>query len=133
VTDVVAGSRRVAISHADRVLFPARGLTKLDLARYYSSVSEAMIPHVRGRPLALQIFPEGVDRAGYFLKDAPRHFPSWLTTVAIARREGGTIHQVLANNAATLVYLAGQNAITRFPRGPWTPRHDLIRRCARRW
>ena len=104
---VAAGSRRVQISHADRVLFPAVGLTKLDLARHYARVGPAMIPLVRGRPLALQVFPDGVEGGGYFLKDAPRHFPAWLTTVAVPRREGGTIHQVLANNAATLVHTCG--------------------------
>jgi bifunctional non-homologous end joining protein LigD len=120
---VAAGSRRVPITHADRVLFPAVGLTKLDLARYYACVGAAMIPLVRGRPLALQVFPDGVQGDGYFLKNAPRHFPAWLTTVTIARREGGTIHQVLANNAATLVYLAGQNAITPHV---WTSRADRL-------
>ena len=71
-----------------------------------------MVPHVREHPLALHSFPQGVGGPGYFVKDRPKHFPDWVPTVAVPKREGGTIHQVLANDAATLVYLAGQNVIT---------------------
>jgi bifunctional non-homologous end joining protein LigD len=126
VTDVVATPhRRVPISHPERVLFPAVGLTKLDLARYYAGVADAMLPHVRRRPLALQSFPQGVEGDGYFVKDAPRHFPKWIATAAVPKREGGTIHHPLADDAATLVYLAGQNAITLHA---WTSRADRLER-----
>jgi len=126
VTDsVAAGRRRIPISHADRVLFPEAGLTKLGLARYYGDVAAAMVPHVRGRPLALQSYPQGVDGDGFFVKNAPRHFPDWIATVAVPKREGGTIQQVLAGDAATLVYLAGQNAITPHV---WTSRADRLER-----
>jgi bifunctional non-homologous end joining protein LigD len=120
---VAAGRRQVAISHPDRVVFPEAGLTKLDLARYYADVAEVMVPHVRARPLALQTFPQGVAGDGYFVKNAPRHFPDWIATVTVPKREGGTIRQVLANDAPTLVYLAGQNAITPHV---WTSRADRL-------
>ena len=47
------------ISHPDKVLFPAAGLTKLDLARHYERVAPVMLPYVRDRPLAVQAFPGG--------------------------------------------------------------------------
>lgn len=120
---VQAGRRRVAISHADRVVFPGAGITKLDLARHYADVAPVMVPHVRDRPLALQVFPRGIEEQGHFLKDAPAHFPPWVRTFAVPKREGGTIDQVLANDAATLVYLAGQNAVTPHV---WTSRVDRL-------
>jgi bifunctional non-homologous end joining protein LigD len=73
--DLAAGRRRIQISSADRVLIPDVGLTKLDLARHYADVAEAMLPHVRERPLTLHSFPAGIAEGGYFVKDAPRHFP----------------------------------------------------------
>ncbi|MBJ7457217.1 MAG: ATP-dependent DNA ligase, partial [Thermoleophilia bacterium] len=76
-----AGRRTIAISHPDRVVFPEAGLTKRDLARHYADVAEVMVPHVRGRPLALQSFPRGIGDEGFFLKNAPRHFPDWIRTV----------------------------------------------------
>ena len=119
------GRRRVRISNSGRVMFPDVALTKLDLARHYADVAPAMVPHVRQRPLALQSFPQGVAGDGFFLKDVPRHFPDWITRVAVPKREGGTIHHPLANEAAALVYLAGQNAITLHT---WTSRADMLER-----
>ena len=88
---VKAGRREVPVSSADRVVFDGAGLTKLDLARYYADVAGAMVPHVRDRPLALHTFPKGVGGDGYFAKNEPRHFPDWIATVDVAKREGGTI------------------------------------------
>jgi bifunctional non-homologous end joining protein LigD len=109
--ELTAGRRRVEISNAERVMFRRGGLTKFDLARHSAEVAEVMLPHVRQRPLALHSFPRGVGQEGFFMKDAPRHFPDWIDTVRVPKREGGTINHVVARDAATLVYLAGQNAI----------------------
>lgn len=122
---VRAGRRLIPISHPDRVVFPEAGLTKLGLARHYADVADVMVPHVRGRPLALQSFPRGIAGEGFFLKNAPRHFPDWITTVDVPRREGGSVRHVVADDAATLVYLAGQNVVTPHV---WTSRADDLER-----
>lgn len=108
---VRAGRRVVEISHPDRAVFSSAGLTKLDLARYYDRVAPAMVPHLRDRPLTMHSFPAGADADGYMIKQAPAHFPAWIRRARMAKR-GGTVDHVLANDAATLVYLAGQNVIT---------------------
>jgi bifunctional non-homologous end joining protein LigD len=126
VTDMVkAGRRSIPITHADRVVFPQAGLTKLDLARHYAAVAPVMVPHVRDRPIAVQSFPQGVGGKGFFVKNAAKHFPDWIKTARVPKREGGTLRQVLANDAPTLVYLAGQNAITPHI---WTARADRLER-----
>lgn len=109
--EVRAGRRAIAISHPDKRLFERPAVTKLELARYYARVGPAMVRHVRDRPLALEAFPAGVARGGFFMKAVPRHFPEWITTTVVPKR-GGSLVQVLANDVATLVYLAGQNVIT---------------------
>jgi bifunctional non-homologous end joining protein LigD len=119
-----AGRRRVPISHPDKVLFPDAGVTKLELARYYERVAGAMLPHVRGRPVAMHGFPDGVDEPGYYVKETPRHFPRWIRTARVGKR-GGSVRHVLCNDAATLVYLAGQNVITPHV---WLSRADRIDR-----
>ena len=103
--------RRVDIPHPGKVLFTRPAITKGDLARHYERVAEAMLPHVRGRPLALQVFPRGIDRAGFFMKSVPSHFPAWIARVEVPK-QGGKLTQITAENAATLVYLAGQNVVT---------------------
>lgn len=108
---VRAGRRSIEITHAGRVMFPGAGLTKLDLARYYARVGEAMVPHTRGRPVTMQTFPGGAGAEGYVIKQAPAHFPDWIPRARM-RKKGGSVDHVLIDDTATLVYLAGQNVIT---------------------
>jgi bifunctional non-homologous end joining protein LigD len=60
----------VRISHSDRVIDASSGHTKLDLARYYASIAEWMLPHLKSRPASLVRAPEGVDGELFFQKHA---------------------------------------------------------------
>jgi bifunctional non-homologous end joining protein LigD len=112
------------ISHPDKVLFPRAGITKADLAAHYQRVAPYMLPHVRDRPMTLHVFPSGIDASGFIMKSIPRHFPDWIARASVPKR-GGTVTHVLANDARTLVYLAGQNAIAMHV---WPARADHPRR-----
>jgi bifunctional non-homologous end joining protein LigD len=105
------GRRTVAVSHPGKPLFSSPEVTKLDLARYYEQVGDAMVPYLRGRPLAMETYPGGIDSKSFFVKSAPAHFPRWIPRATVPKR-GGTITQALAEEPATLVFLAGQNVIT---------------------
>jgi bifunctional non-homologous end joining protein LigD len=105
---VRVGSHTVELSNADKVLFPDDGITKGDVIEYYRRIAPQMIPHLRGRPLALHRFPDGVKGEGFFQKTAPDYFPDWIETVELPRERGGTVRHVVCNDAATLVYLADQ-------------------------
>ena len=117
------GAREVAFTHPDKPLFDDPPISKLDLARYYESVAEAMVPLIRNRPLALQAFPGGIDGGGFFMKALPAHFPEWIGRATVDKR-GGTITHVVADDAATLVYLVGQNVVTPHA---WLSRADAPR------
>jgi bifunctional non-homologous end joining protein LigD len=118
------GRRTIGLSHPDKVLFPRAKATKRDLARHYERVAPLMLPYVRDRPLALQAFPNGIEGYGYFMKAVPDYFPDWIERVTVKKREG-TVTHALAQDAATLVYLAGQNVITLHT---WLSRADEPRR-----
>lgn len=105
------GRREIEITHPDKALFSNPTITKLELARHYERVAGVMLPLVRGRPLALQVFPQGIDHHGFFMKSVPGHFPNWITTAEVPKK-GGSLTQVVAEEAATLVYLASQNVVT---------------------
>ena len=106
------GSRTVVLTHADKVLFPGPPpLTKLDLAEYYGRVAETMLPHLAGRPVSMQRFPDGIGHEGFFQKEIGPYFPQWAARVAVPK-EGGTVTQLLCEEAATLVYLADLACIT---------------------
>jgi bifunctional non-homologous end joining protein LigD len=118
------GNRDVRITHPDKVLFPQAKLTKLDLARHYERAAPVMLPYVSGRPLALEAFPDGIEGGGYFMKAVPKYFPDWIHR-ATMEKKGGTVTHALADDAATLVYLAGQNVVTPHI---WLSRADEPRR-----
>jgi bifunctional non-homologous end joining protein LigD len=106
------GRYSVPISNPDKVLFPADGLTKLDLARYYAGVAKTMLRHIRDRPLVLRRYPRGIHGPGFVQQDFPEGGPPWVARVSTPKRGGGSIHHVVCHNEATLVYLANQNCIT---------------------
>ena len=54
------GRRTVDVSRPDKVLFPSDGLTKGDLIGYYAEVAQQMVPYLKGRPLSLERFPDGI-------------------------------------------------------------------------
>jgi bifunctional non-homologous end joining protein LigD len=56
------------VTHPDRVIDPVSQLTKLDLVRYYESVAEWLLPHLKGRPCSLVRGPEGVTGELFFQK-----------------------------------------------------------------
>src|SRR5436190_23030177 len=101
----------VKLSSASKVLFPADGLTKGDLADHYARVADVMLPHVRQRPLSLQVFPGGLARPGHFLKQIPDYFPDWVDRAEMPKR-GGTVTHIVANHADTLRMIAQHHAIT---------------------
>ena len=111
MSEVRAGRRSIEISHPDKLLFPADGITKLDLAEHYARVAPAMLPHVRDRPVTMHVFPGGIAERGVYIKKAPSHFPEWVERVTVDK-QGGTVDMAIANDAAALVYLANQNCIT---------------------
>jgi bifunctional non-homologous end joining protein LigD len=102
---------KIEITAPQKVLFPAAGITKGDLVRYYAQIATHMLPHVRDRPLSMQRFPEGIDRKGFFQKNVPAYFPAWIPRVTVPK-EGGTVTHAMACDADALVYLAGQACIT---------------------
>jgi bifunctional non-homologous end joining protein LigD len=106
-----AGRRDVEITHPGKVLFPDDGITKADLAAYYRDAAPAMVPLVRDRPVSLQRFNAGIGREGFFQKNVAKGVPPWVKRVEVGKK-GGSLWHVLANDAATLVWLANQNAIT---------------------
>ena len=77
------GGRDVRISSPDRVYFPERGETKLDLARYYLAVGDGILRALRERPTMLHRFPKGVAGAKVHQKRLPKGAPDWVETVRL--------------------------------------------------
>lgn len=108
---VEIGGHRVELKHLDKVFFRDSGIDKRDLIDYYRRIAETALRHYRDRPLTLQRFPDGVDGDGFFQKERPDYYPDWIKSIRL-RKKGGHVEHVLANDQATLVYLANQGCIT---------------------
>jgi DNA ligase D len=81
--ELEVGGRTVRISNPDRVYFPARGETKLDLVNYYLSVSDGIVRALRERPCMLHRFPSGVTGEKVHQKRLPHGAPPWMNTVRV--------------------------------------------------
>jgi DNA ligase D-like protein (predicted polymerase) len=81
--ELEVGDRTVRISNPDRVYFPARGETKLDLANYYLSVADGVVRALRDRPCMLHRFPTGVTGEKVHQKRLPSGAPEWVQTVRV--------------------------------------------------
>jgi bifunctional non-homologous end joining protein LigD len=108
---ITVDGREIELSNIDKVLFPKAGLTKGDLIEYYRRIAPVLLPHIEGRALSFQRFPDGIEAEGFFQKNASDYFPDWIARTRLAK-EDGSVEHVLANDAATLVYLANQACIT---------------------
>ncbi|HEY3162637.1 MAG TPA: DNA ligase D [Vicinamibacterales bacterium] len=100
--DRVAG---VVISHPDRVVYPDPGLSKLDVARYYESIADWIVPHVAGRPLTLVRCPEGISGDCFFMKHSKLWAPPALRRVRI-KEKTKLGEYLIADDIAGVVSLA---------------------------
>ena len=103
---------KVNFTNLGKVLFPQIGVTKAQLIEYYIKIAPKMLGFLANRPLALTRFPNGVDKQGFYEKDAPEGTPPWVNTICIysetANRE---VNYILCDQLDTLIWLANLGAV----------------------
>ncbi len=110
----VAG-RQVAISNPRKVLFPQRGYTKLDVARYYVAVAEGALNAAGGRPNVLVRYPDGIGGEFFYQKRAPQSRPDWIDVVSLRFPSGRSAEEVVPRDAAALVWMANLACLELHP------------------
>lgn len=113
----------VALSHADRVVYPAQGLTKLDLARYYEAIAPWMLPHVVGRPFSLVRCPDGLKQSCFYQKHWSGTLPRGVETVDIREGKGTVRAYTVIHDVTGLVSLV-QHGVLEFHL--WGARADRL-------
>jgi bifunctional non-homologous end joining protein LigD len=104
---VTVEGRELALSNLDKVLYPQTGFTKGQLIDWYARIGEVLLPHLRGRPLTLKRYPEGVEGKHFYEKRCPSHRPEWVSTAKVwSDRHRGEIDYCVAEDLPTLVWLA---------------------------
>ncbi|MGH3747355.1 MAG: non-homologous end-joining DNA ligase [Micromonosporaceae bacterium] len=116
----------VRITNPDRVYFPARGETKLDLARYYLSVGDGIVRALRERPCMMHRFPEGVAGEKVHQKRVPHGAPPWLETVRVHfPRYGRHADELCVTKLADVIWAVQMSTVELHP---WNSRrHDTER------
>jgi bifunctional non-homologous end joining protein LigD len=110
----VAG-RSVVITNPDKVFFPAAGVTKLDMVRYYLSVAEGALRGVAGRPMVLKRFVHGAGGEAFFQKRAPDKRPDWMPTVTLSFPSGRTAAEIVVSDPAQLAWVVNLGCIDLNP------------------
>src|SRR3712207_4953886 len=121
--ELEVGDRTVRVSNPDRVYFPARGETKLDLVNYYLSVGDGIVRALRERPCMMHRFPSGVSGEKVHQKRLPHGAPPWMETVQVKfPRYNRTADELCVTEIAHVAW-AVQMSTVEFH--PWNSRrHD---------
>lgn len=101
------GTQIVNITHPDKIIATKPKIIKQELINYYQAIAPTMLAYLKDRPLSMHRFVDGIDKEGFYQKEAGEYFPDFIERVTV-KKEGGVAHQPVVNNAASLVYLANQ-------------------------
>jgi DNA ligase D len=94
----------MAISSPDKLLFPERGETKIDLVRYYLAVQEPLMRAIADRPVLMQRHPQGASGPSFFQKRVPKNAPAWLRTAVVSTPNGTTSNALVVEDIAHVVW-----------------------------
>jgi bifunctional non-homologous end joining protein LigD len=104
---LVVGDRELTVSNLTKVLYPAVGFTKGDLIDAYADLAEVLLPHLRGRPVTLKRYPDGVEGKFFYEKRSPKHRPDWVATARIwSESHKAEIDYTLLEDLPSLVWSA---------------------------
>jgi bifunctional non-homologous end joining protein LigD len=98
------GKRKIELSNLEKVLYPDDQILKAELIGYYLKVAPTILAQVKGRPLSLVRYPDGIDGERFFQKNRPEWAPEWIEHVVLGESE--KVDYVIAAEEASLVWLA---------------------------
>jgi len=108
--------REVRVTHPEKPYFAKQvKLTKLDLVRYYLSVSPGALAGIRDRPMVLKRFVNGADGEAFYQKRAPTERPGWLRTVTLSFPSGRTAEELVIDDTAGLAWIVNLGCLELHP------------------
>jgi bifunctional non-homologous end joining protein LigD len=102
--------KKLKLSNLQKVLYPKVGFTKADAIDYYARIAPVMLPHLKGRPITLKRYPDGVDESFFYEKQCPAHRPEWLATAPIDTKSR-TINFCVIDDLPSLVWVANMASL----------------------
>ena len=123
--ELEVGERVVKVTNPDKVLFPARRETKLDLVRYYLAVGDGIVRALRERPTQLRRFPDGVEGEQIYQKRVPQKRPDWIEVARVTFPSGRHADELCVTELAQVAWAANL-AVVDFH--PWPSRRADVDR-----
>jgi bifunctional non-homologous end joining protein LigD len=120
--DAALAHAPVRITHPDKVLDPESGLTKQQLADYYSTIAPHMLPYIAGRPLSLVRCPEGDTKPCFFQKHANDMLPPGIESVSVPDKKTGKQEPYITLSTPEALAALAQLAVLEVH--PWGSRND---------
>ena len=111
----------IALSHADKLLFPETGVTKRTLAEYYVAVADHLLPHLANRPLTLVRCPNGWNRQCFYQKNADASVDPAIDRIGVTTSDGPAQY-MMANRVEALIALTQMGVIELHPWGSSKPK-----------
>ena len=113
---LVIQGREVRVTHPDKPYFSRQTkLSKLDIVRYYLSVSPGALAGIEDRPLVLKRFVHGAEGEAFYQKRAPSERPPFLRTTTLAFPSGRTAQEIVIDDAAGLAWVVNLGCIELHP------------------
>jgi DNA ligase D len=103
-TVVAIDGRDVRITNPDKVFFPERGETKLDLVNHYVRFAAPLMRTMGGRPLLLERYPNGATGSSFYQKRVPDNAPEWLQTTTVTTPNGTDSRALVAADVAHIAW-----------------------------
>jgi len=108
---IEAGGRSVRLTNLRKPFWPAAGVTKGDLLRYYATIAPFLLPHVRDRAMVMKRYPNGAGGDFFFMKRAPSPRPEWITICSIEHDSGNVIDFPVIQDLASLLWVINLGCI----------------------
>ena len=117
-TLAVRAGLREALTHPDKILDPASGLTKQLLADYYALAADRMLPYIANRPLSLVRCPQGAGKPCFFQKHVNNYLPPGIKTIDIQDKVNAAPEPYITlDTTDAIVSLAQMNVLEIHPWG----------------
>ena len=101
----------IKITHPDRVVYPAAGITKAEVAEYYAAVAPLLLQEAARRPLSIVRCPGGVEKTCFFQKHEESSLGDAVHTVRLKERSGKAARYFTIDSARGLAQLVQMNTI----------------------